>query len=98
MNAYIASTFKTKVVRLALRNKSFKQQLLSGSITAKAAIEREIGLRIPKSLEVKVLEEQNDVFYLILPKMLSENKELSSKKINWTMWLEEVFYFMCVVR
>ena len=89
------ASIKTKVVSLAMQDDSFRQQLLGGSVAAKTAIESELGQRIPESLEVQVLEEEADIFYLVLPKTSSENRECD-RKINWSMWLEEIFYFVCV--
>ena len=48
MRELIPETLETRVVTRALQDALFKQQLLSGEIAAKAAIEQEISERLPQ--------------------------------------------------
>ncbi len=74
-------TLETRVITRALQDESFKQQLLSGSVAAKAAIEQEIGQKLPQDLQVKVIEETANVSYVVLPKMPSTD-ELSEDELE----------------
>ena len=64
----------SKIITRALKDESFRQQLLSGEATARATIEQEMGHKLPEGIEIKVLEETDNVSYLLLPAMSSVEK------------------------
>lgn len=76
------ATLETRIITRAMQDESFRQQLLSGSLAAKAAIESEIGQKLPEGLEINVLEETADASYLVLPKAISSEGELSENELD----------------
>jgi len=52
------------VVERAMKDEDFRKRLIEDS---KAALEQETGIRIPDSVNIKVLEEDSQTFYLVLP-------------------------------
>ena len=81
MRELIPETLETRVVTRALQDALFKQQLLSGEIAAKAAIEQEISEKLPQDLQIKVLEETANVSYIVLPEIAS-TEEMSEKELE----------------
>jgi hypothetical protein len=53
-----------RVIERAQRDESFRQQLLDDP---NAAIGDELGIEIPDTLEIRVIEEQPDLAVLVLP-------------------------------
>ena len=76
-----AASIETRIITRAMQDDSFRQQLLGGSVAAKAAIESELGQKLPEGLEIKVLEETADASYLVLPKTVSDG-ELSESDLE----------------
>ncbi|NJN10446.1 MAG: hypothetical protein HC815_21620 [Richelia sp. RM1_1_1] len=58
MSKQTPQTLEARIISRALQDLSFKQQLLNSSVAAKAAIEKEIGQKLPEDLQVNVLEEK----------------------------------------
>ncbi|GAA2529196.1 NHLP leader peptide family RiPP precursor [Pilimelia columellifera] len=58
------SALVERVVEKARSDASFRSQLIANP---KAAIESELGITIPTDLNVKVVEEQQNEFYVVLP-------------------------------
>ncbi|NJM20891.1 MAG: NHLP leader peptide family natural product precursor [Richelia sp. RM2_1_2] len=81
MSEQTPQTLEARIVSRALQDASFKQQLLNGSVAAKAAIEQEIGQHLPEDLEVRVLEEKTQVSYIILPSGVS-NEGMSQEQLE----------------
>ena len=82
MNEQTAPTLSSQIISRAMQDESFKQQLLGGSVAAKAAIEQQIGQKLPEGLEINVLEETPQVSYLVLPTMPSGDGELSEDQLE----------------
>ncbi|BAZ06035.1 NHLP leader peptide family RiPP precursor [Calothrix sp. NIES-3974] len=59
--------YETQIIVRALKDESFKQQLLSNPNVAKAEIEKAIGEKVPDGFKVQVLQETADTAYLVLP-------------------------------
>ena len=81
MSQQTPQTLETRIITRALQDPSFKKQLLSGSVAAKAAIEKEIEQKLPQDLQVNVLEETDKVSYVVLPKMPSVD-EVSEEELE----------------
>lgn len=62
---------ETQVITRALKDASFKQQLLSSPSMAKAEYEKEFGQKLPADLQVKVVEEDPHTAYIVLPYVAS---------------------------
>jgi hypothetical protein len=58
------SPYADRVIERAQRDESFRQQLLDDP---RAAISEELGVDIPDSLEIRVIEEQPQEVVLVLP-------------------------------
>ena len=76
------ATIESRIITRAMQDDSFRQQLLGGSVAAKAAIESELGQKLPEGLEIKVLEETADASYLVLPKAIGGDGELSESELE----------------
>lgn len=59
--------YETQIIVHALKDESFKQQLLTNPEVAKAEIEKAIGQKVPDGFKVQVLQETADTAYLVLP-------------------------------
>ena len=62
-----------KLVEKAMKDGSFRQQLLNDP---KEVIESEFGRKIPESIQIKVLEENANTVYIILPQIVVPNPEM----------------------
>lgn len=72
--------FEQQIIEKAIKDQSFRQQLLDDP---KGVIEKEFGLKIPESVEVKVLEENANTFYIVLPgSNKSSEMELTDAELN----------------
>ncbi len=69
---------KAMLFARALANEEFRALLLA---EPKKAIEQVIGGKLPEAVEVKVLEEPKDSFYLVLPR-LSAGERLSEEELS----------------
>lgn len=56
--------FEADLVAKAWKDKAFKQELLSNP---KATLTKEFGTPIPNNIEVRVLEENPNTLYIVLP-------------------------------
>ena len=65
-----------QIIARAWQEESFKEELIDNP---KAALEYE-GISLPKSIEVKVFEENVDTLYIILP--LKPSEELSDAELE----------------
>jgi hypothetical protein len=70
-----------RLVQRSLEDDSFRRRLLDDP---KAAVEQELGTRLPESIEVRVVEESADTIYLVLPSAspLGEGVELSDQELE----------------
>jgi Nitrile hydratase, alpha chain len=70
------------VIEKSLQDESFRQRLLEDP---KAALEEEIGTRLPAEVRVVVVEETADTIYLRLPSaspLVGEGGELSERELE----------------
>ena len=56
--------FEQKLIEKAMKDEAFRKLLIENP---GAAIEAETGMKIPETMKIKVLEEEPNTFYLILP-------------------------------
>jgi Nitrile hydratase, alpha chain len=62
------------IVRRSLEDEDFRQRLLEDP---KAAVEEELGSRLPDAVQVRAVEESADTIYLVLPSASALGEELS---------------------
>ena len=70
-----------RLVQRSLHDESFRQRLLEDP---KAAVEQEIGTRLPEEVKVVAIEETTDTVYLVLPSAspAGETGELSDRELE----------------
>jgi hypothetical protein len=70
-----------RLIERSLQDESFRQRLLADP---KAALQEELGARLPKEVEVRAVEETADTIYLVLPSAspLGEGGELSDRELG----------------
>ncbi len=70
-----------RLVERYLRDEAFREQLLADP---KAAVEQELGTRLPEDVRVVAVEETADTFYLVLPNAspVGEGGELSDRELE----------------
>ena len=61
------------LIEKAMKDESFRKQLIENAATA---IEAETGMKIPETVNIKVLEEDPKTVYLVLPQLPSQNGEI----------------------
>lgn len=75
-----AGEFSSVIVR-AIEDDAFKQELVS---QPNAVIERELGITLPEGAEIRVLEQEDNIRYLILPMQPDslDGDELSEEQLE----------------
>jgi Nitrile hydratase, alpha chain len=70
-----------RLMKRSLEDEEFRQSLLADP---RAAIEQELGSRLPESVEVRVVEESADIIYLVLPSRSADVQggELSDRELE----------------
>jgi Nitrile hydratase, alpha chain len=70
-----------RLIQRSLEDEEFRQRLLA---EPRAAIEQELGSRLPESVEVRVVEESADTIYLVLPSRSADaqGSELSDRELD----------------
>ncbi|MEM7592877.1 MAG: NHLP leader peptide family RiPP precursor, partial [Cyanobacteria bacterium P01_A01_bin.83] len=76
-----AQDLESKIVARALKDESFKQQILSDSKFAKEEYEKELGQKLPAQLQVKVLQEDANTAYVVLP-YISPDENLTEEQLE----------------
>jgi hypothetical protein len=71
--------FEYSLIAKAWKDEAFKQELVRNP---KAVIERELGNKLPESLCIKVLEEDVNTIYLVLPAAMRVAEELSEEALE----------------
>jgi hypothetical protein len=61
-----------KLIAKAMKDEAFRKNLLENP---KTAIEEETGIKLPESINLKVVEEDAATFYLVLPPKINPEKE-----------------------
>jgi len=67
---------REKIIEKAWSDSAFKEKLLADP---KSAVTDEFGIDIPAEFNLKVLEETDDTFYLVLPKKPDDTDSLTSQ-------------------
>ncbi len=62
-----------QLIEKSMKDESFRKQLIKNP---SAAIEAETGMKIPETMNIKVLEEDPKTFYLLLPYVHIKNSEM----------------------
>lgn len=72
---------EVQLIERAWQNEVFRQELLCNS---KAAIEAELGKKLPEDLQITVLEETSSLIYLVLPANPDQltDQELSAEELD----------------
>jgi hypothetical protein len=74
---------KRSIIQRSLEDESFRQRLLE---EPKAAVEQELGTRLPEGVELRAVEETADTIYLVLPPGTSstaqQGDELSDQELE----------------
>ena len=71
-----------RLINRSLQDETFRQRLLD---EPKAAVEQELGRRLPESIEVRVVQESQDTIYLVLPSRgasVAQGSELSDQDLE----------------
>jgi len=68
-----------KVVEQAQKNPKYHAALKSDP---RGLLEKQLGTAIPKSVNIKVLEESPDTYYIVLPAFAKEGAELSDSDLE----------------
>ena len=70
-----------RLVQRSMEDEDFRQKLLDDP---KAALEQELGDRLPESMEVRAVEESADTIYLVLPSTsaVGEGGEISDQELE----------------
>ena len=70
-----------RLIDRSLQDESFRQRLLA---EPRAAIEQELGSRLPESVEVRAVEESAQTIYLVLPSTspLGQGEEISDQELE----------------
>jgi hypothetical protein len=68
-----------KIVEQAQKNPKYYQELKADP---RSLMEKQLGTAIPKSVNIKVLEEANDTYYIVLPATAKEGAELSDADLE----------------
>jgi hypothetical protein len=70
-----------RLVERSLQDDAFRQRLLEDP---RAAMEQELGVRLPEEVQVRAVEETADTIYLVLPSAsrVGEGEELSDRELG----------------
>ena len=70
-----------RLIQRSLQDENFRQRLLDDP---KAAVEEELGTRLPEGVQVRAVEETAQTIYLVLPNSspLGEGEELSDQELE----------------
>jgi hypothetical protein len=70
-----------RLVQRSLEDDAFRQRLLENP---RAAVEHELGTRLPEGVQVRALEETAETIYLVLPSASSvgQGRELSDQELE----------------
>jgi hypothetical protein len=76
------SELERTIVQRSMDDEEFRQRLLEDP---KGTADREVGIRLPEGIEVRVVEERTDTIYLVLPSSSlvgGEGGELSDQELE----------------
>jgi hypothetical protein len=73
-------TVTSQVIERATRDPQFRQELLRDP---RETVEQELGVRLPASVELRVVEETPSTLYLVLPpQSMAAGQELSDQELE----------------
>ncbi|MFN9175333.1 MAG: NHLP leader peptide family RiPP precursor, partial [Synechocystis sp.] len=75
------------LITRAVKDEGFRQELVANP---KAVVEKELGVKLPEDLEIKVLEETEDTIYMVLPCNPYEGISEEELKASVSMTYEDV--------
>jgi hypothetical protein len=78
-NTWTRGQLWDKIVEQAQKNPKYLQQLMSDP---RGLMEKQLGQSIPSSVNIKVLQEANDTYYIVLPASAKEGAELSDADLE----------------
>src|SRR4029079_15805097 len=78
-NTWTRGQLWDKIVEQAAKSPKYYAQLKSDP---RGLMEKQLGTSIPKTVNVKVVEEANDTYYIVLPAMAKEGAELSDSDLE----------------
>ena len=79
MSAYsMRSRFESEMINMAVTNPEFRRELISDP---HQAVEKALGITIPDTIQLKVVEEGPNEAYLVLPSRSSET-EISDEALH----------------
>jgi hypothetical protein len=96
MAADYRSQMEARVIERAIRDESFRRQLVEDPHTA---LQQVLGVSLPGSVKIEVLEETPGTMYLVLPPAEAGSRELSEQEvasvagggITWSSGQQSVF-------
>jgi hypothetical protein len=68
-----------KIVEQAEKNPKYLNQLMADP---RSLMEKQLGTSIPKSVNIKVLQEAHDTYYIVLPATATEGAELNDADLE----------------
>ena len=78
-----ANELREQIIQKAWADPEFKERLLANP---ESAIEDAFGIQIPDGYTLKVLEETDDTYYLVLPQSPAADGELIAASDNVSRW------------
>lgn len=75
------NAIETKIITKALENPKFMDELVNQPGAAKAAVEAELGQKLPEDFEIRVVQESEKATYLVLPMKAQSQEELSEDQL-----------------
>ena len=78
MAAEFRSTMEARVIERAVKDESFRQQLVDDP---HGALQQVLGVSLPGSVNIEVLEETPGTMYLVLPPAETGSRELSEQEV-----------------
>lgn len=73
--------YEAKLITMAMKDNTFRQHLLK---SPREAMEEALGISIPHSVNIKILEEDRNSFFLVLPPLINpdDEDELSDSELE----------------
>jgi Nitrile hydratase, alpha chain len=68
-----------KIVEQARKNPKYHQQLMADP---RGLMEKQLGTSIPRNVNIKVLEESSDTYYIVVPAFAKEGAELTDSDLE----------------
>lgn len=75
-------SIETKIIAKALEDDAFRQELLNNPNAAKAEIEKNLGQKLPENFQLRVVQETENMAYIVLPVTISAHQELADEQLE----------------